>query len=91
MHGNRIYRIGLDELEKSGGKPKGQRITALDTITEEGIWLGEVFTVADGRLLTQYRMGYEENGKHGMKTGIASVNPETAEYTIITEETVFQS
>ena len=90
-HGNRIYRIELESLEKTESKPKGQRITALDALTNEGIWLGEVFTVVGGRLFTQYRMGYESNGKHGMKTGMFAVDSDTGEYVTISEETVFNS
>lgn len=90
-HGNRIYRIELESLEKTESKPKGQRITALDALTNEGIWLGEVFTVVEGRLFTQYRMGYESNGKHGMKTGMFAVDSDTGEYVTISEETVFNS
>ena len=90
-HGNRIYRIGLESLEKTESKPKGQRVAALDALTDEGIWLGEVFTVADGQLIVQLRTGYEANGKHGMKTGMYAVDPETGEYRTIYEETVFNS
>ena len=90
-HGNRIWRIGLESLEKTDSKPKGQRVAALDALTDEGIWLGEVFTVVDGKLFAQYRIGYEENGKHGMKSGMFAIDPETGEYMTISEETVFNS
>ena len=90
-HGNRIYRIELESLKNADSKPKGQKVAALDELTDEGIWLGEVFTVVGGRLFTQYRIGYEENGKHGMKSGMFAVDPETGEYLTISEETVFNS
>ncbi len=90
-HGNRIWRIGLESLEKTDSKPKGQRVTAFDALTDEGIWLGEVFTVVDGKLFAQYRIGYEENGKHGMKSGMFAIDPETGEYMTISEEMVFNS